>query len=249
MIFAVNKPLGVSTHAYVSTIGKKLSEKVTHTGSLDPMATGVVVVLSGADRLDKQQYSDVDKTYTFSMLVGLTTDSLDLLGLVSSCTEQEFCNMDVAMVEKVSLGFVGEYIQQLPAFCARRTNGESFFDISKRGEVVPIVYEHTLIKQLSLIRVWDINTEELLERIERHIIYVEGDFRQDEIIVRWRETMSKLGHHKFQVFDVTVVSSKRMYVRGLVRDISAKLEIPCTTIAIERTQNGRFSIDDCVAVF
>lgn len=82
MIIPVYQPLGSSTHVLAQKVGKIYNSKATHTGTLDPMADGVILVLTGKDRFDKQIHTDAQKTYHFSILWGVQTDSLDLLGLI-----------------------------------------------------------------------------------------------------------------------------------------------------------------------
>ncbi len=90
MIFSLWKPIGRSTHLFVKSYGDRIGERITHTGSLDPMAEGVVVVLTGEDRFLKEKYSNSDKEYEFEILIGVSTDSHDLLGLINDQYKEFF---------------------------------------------------------------------------------------------------------------------------------------------------------------
>lgn len=153
MVFWANKPLGISTHRFVHEIGKARGEKVTHTGSLDPLAQGVVVVLSGGDRYHKELYSDAVKLYTFGILVGFETDSFDLLGLAKVPAYLNQPTVREKELKEVCASFIGDYHQLIPQFSARRIQGESFFDRAKRGEKVPDEYQDTKVVTLSLERI------------------------------------------------------------------------------------------------
>ena len=78
------KPKGITTHHLTRQCAQILDEKCAHTGVLDPLAQGVILVLPGEHRFLKEEYTQGLKTYETRFLIGLETDSLDLLGLVLS---------------------------------------------------------------------------------------------------------------------------------------------------------------------
>jgi len=246
MIFPIFKPLGQSSHQLAAAIGAKSGEKATHTGTLDPMAEGVLVVLTGEDRFQKAQLSDTKKTYSFEMLFGISTDSLDLLGLPIKI-ESTILDPDtirVSLTKKLP-DFLGTQKQLQPIFSAGRSNGKSFFEYGKSGEALPAPKSNEItVYSLELTKCARINREKILTLHSKKIGTVLGEFRQDEILAAWHNITSALPS-TVVIATLTAEVSKRTYIRGLVRDISTAIDIPATTFSIIRTQNGRFGMADC----
>jgi tRNA pseudouridine55 synthase len=125
MLIPVYKPLGSSSHQLAKKVGETYGEKATHTGTLDPMAEGVLVVLTGEDRFKKTEYSHWQKTYQFKVLVGFETDTHDLLGLIKNIDHKK---INQPVFEKNLKSFIGRQQQLVPKFSAQRINGQSGFD-------------------------------------------------------------------------------------------------------------------------
>jgi tRNA pseudouridine(55) synthase len=255
MIIPVYKPLGASTHQLAHSIGLKLGEKASHTGTLDPLAEGVVIVVTGTDRLDKQAFAHWKKTYTFTVLFGVETDTFDVLGIPMTDTTpklQERLADTAQVIEDSKQAFAeltGTYSQELPAFSARRTgDGESFFDLAKRGEQIPLTYENITVHSLATTSHELLSPLTVCQQVSKKIETVIGDFRQEEIKHCWRTTTQKLtaaGVPQLLLMHCSATTSKRTYVRGIVRDLGKKLGLPLTTFAITRTHNGPYSTTDC----
>src|SRR5690606_23625088 len=124
MIIPVYKPLGASTHQLAQTVGEHFGEKATHTGTLDPLAEGVVIVLTGPDRFRNSELSDWRKTYQFTVLFGVSTDSHDLLGLPTAVCQTA---PRVAVIENHLPAILSKLqaatTQVTPAFSAKRFQG------------------------------------------------------------------------------------------------------------------------------
>lgn len=249
MIIPVYKPLGASTHQLAKKAGLVYGEPATHTGTLDPMAEGVIVVLTGQDRFNKAQHSQDKKAYEFRMLIGAKTDSHDLLGLTASQPRKNISHDELAQnVEYLLPQFLGKQQQQLPDFSAKRLAGQSYFDAAKRGEQLPPFSEEIEIFELNLIKTETISTNSLQEELSRRINLVEGDFRQSEILHNWQAFLQTSGEQDWPLLTLSALTSKRTYIRGLIRDLSAQLELPATAFSIIRTANGPHTIADCICL-
>jgi tRNA pseudouridine(55) synthase len=255
MIKAIYQPQGVSSHMLARDFGKSCGEKATHTGTLDPMAEGVMIILTGDDRFKKQDLSDVKKTYQFEILWGVNTDSLDLLGLITdqdlNIVNNKF--QEIENLEKYLGKYLGELNQKLPKFSAKRVKGESAFDLAKRNEEMEDHFREVEIFETNVLSLDQIKATDLKESIIKRVNNVKGDFRQDKILVGWKrffkslikENKVKGSEDIFYISKCEVTASKRTYIRALVRDLAEDLGIPATVHSILRTKNGQYGVEDC----
>lgn len=235
MIIPTYKPIGASSHQLAKEIGKQHGEKATHTGTLDPMAEGMLIVLTGEDRFKKEEFSNWKKEYEFEILVGFETDSHDLLGLV---TNQKNNPIKKIELEKSLKTFLGKQTQTAPKFSAQRVAGKSGFDLAKKNQEFKQQKNKIEIFEINILGNEKITSQELLSKIEQKIKKVSGDFRQTEITKNWKSILNKEIDSVFQIWKVRAVTSKRTYIRALVRDLGEKLKVPATTFSIIRTKNG-----------
>lgn len=256
MIIPIYQPLFQSTHKLAESIGKKYNEKATHTGTLDPMAEGVVVVLTGEDRFKKPLYNNTPKEYVFQILFGINTDTHDLLGLHnfphdldSQKKLQELPNLEyiTEQISEIKSDFLGLQKQQQPKFSAQRIAGTSAFALAKTTKDFELSHNLIEILSLDIQKSHYISLRDLELKVEK-VKRIEGDFRQKEILANWQETLPKLsykGINRLPIVEIKVSCSKRTYIRSIVRDIATKLNLPATTASIIRTKNGGFGIGDC----
>lgn len=130
-ILAVNKPSGMTSHDVVNIIRKIYgTKKVGHTGTLDPMASGVLVILIGRAVKATEYISSSHKRYRATLRLGLTTDTEDITGAV--LTESN----DIPPSDKVKeicKEFVGEIMQIPPMYSALKVNGQKLVDLARKG--------------------------------------------------------------------------------------------------------------------
>ena len=133
----LDKPKGISSHDAVAAARRLLREKrIGHAGTLDPMATGVLVLLCGrATRLSRFIMAS-DKTYEARILFGLTTDTYDTTGDVTSESSAPLPSM--ADVERALSPLRGSYLQEPPAFSAKKVEGRRAYDLARRQQAVEL---------------------------------------------------------------------------------------------------------------
>jgi len=246
MIIPVYQPIGTSSHALAQLLGKKSGEKATHTGTLDPMAEGVLVVLTGDDRFKKSELSGGFKKYEFEILWGISTDSHDLLGLIA---DLDILNIKARVSKQLAVilpAYIGKMDQKIPHFSAKRIDGQSYFDKARNNEELPDYKQEIEIFDLHLIKTITVQKVILERQINNKISCVKGDFRQKEISEEWQRYFAAQNVvSNYFISKFTIACSKRTYIRGLVRDISHILQIPATTFSIKRTENAGYTIADC----
>ena len=131
-VVIVDKPGGVTSFDVVASVRRALGEKrVGHTGTLDPMATGVLPICVGEATKLVPFLMGGDKEYEAELLFGVTTDSLDATGTVTS--ETNAAHVSRSDVERALPGFVGTIQQRPPMHSAVRVDGQRLYKLAHQG--------------------------------------------------------------------------------------------------------------------
>lgn len=151
-ILIVDKPKEWTSHDVVAFIRRRFKiKKVGHAGTLDPMATGVLVILLGkATRLSKH-YMSAEKEYLGSLILGVETDTADARGKVVE--KKRVPSLDDRRIEEAFRGFIGEIEQTPPMYSAVRSAGRKLYEFARKGIMVERKARRVLIKELKIIRV------------------------------------------------------------------------------------------------
>lgn len=157
-ILIINKEKGMTSRDVVNTVCKKLhTKKVGHTGTLDPLATGVLVVcVNDATKIIDLITSD-DKSYIAEVEVGTLTDTLDITGKVLKKEEQ--FSLDNTKLQKVLTSFVGSYMQEVPIYSAVRVNGKRLYEYARNEEEVELPKREVFIRDISLLEEYNCNSK------------------------------------------------------------------------------------------
>lgn len=248
MIIPLYKPYGKSSHQLAHEFGKRVGEKASHTGTLDPAAEGVLVVTTGPDRLIKQEIAKGRKVYRVSVITGISTDTHDLVGIPTDLILGE--EISSAKIEDACKKLTGTYQQTLPAFSAKRIQGKSSFDLAKEG-VEFKASDTVTIYTITLLSSIKVKKSSLQKYHDTAIGKIKGDFRQSIILSKWKhlwEKVTKNKVHSFQSFELEITCAKRTYIRALIRDLSQLLRTPLVVSSLVRTKNGEYSITDCICL-
>lgn len=130
-VLNINKPIGITSFDVVRTI-RKVSEtkRVGHTGTLDPLATGVLPICLGKATKIVDYIMNGEKEYTTIMRLGLTTDTYDREGTILSQTDVK---IDENQVIDAVKNYIGEIMQIPPMYSAIKINGQKLYDLARRG--------------------------------------------------------------------------------------------------------------------
>lgn len=247
-IRAVYKPIGITSHQVAIRLAEKLGTVVTHTGSLDPMAEGVLVLLIGPESKKRQtELQAVDKEYEFDLLFGFSTDSYDALGLVTDTAAYEPENFPEKKLNDLVIGQVGDRKQEAPPYSSIVVRGKPLFWWAREGRldevglpVREIKIDKAELMRLSLITKTDLETL-ILENISR----VEGDFRQDRIKENWRAALTHHPNDRYSLATIRMTVGSGTYVRSIANETGKTIGTPAFALRILRTRNGRFGLSDC----
>ena len=155
-IIIINKEKAYTSNDVVQIVKHTLNEKVGHTGTLDPNATGVLPILIGKGTKISKYLVNHDKIYEAVLQLGVKTDTGDGEGkIVEEREVKEEC-INKENIEKVLSEFIGEQTQTPPKYSAIKINGKKLYDYARNGEQVEIPIRNIKIYNLQLK---DINEE------------------------------------------------------------------------------------------
>ncbi|MFU8796453.1 MAG: tRNA pseudouridine(55) synthase TruB [Dehalococcoidia bacterium] len=143
----VDKPKGITSARVVAHIRRKLRVKVGHTGTLDPLATGLLVVLTGKRTKSASLFLKLDKAYEVKVVLGIRTDTYDLEGEVLSKSSQVVTREEL---EAVLQSFHGEIWQTAPPFSAKKIDGRKAYELARKGLTVEIPPSKVTVHSLGL---------------------------------------------------------------------------------------------------
>lgn len=147
-IICVNKPDGITSFGVVAKVrGITGEKKIGHTGTLDPMATGVLPLTLGGATKFLDYFPDSDKSYIAKFKLGITTDTLDITGEILAENEVNVTEDDV--LSKLDL-FKGEIEQVPPMFSAKSVGGVRLYDLARQGKTVERKPCKVVIKDIEL---------------------------------------------------------------------------------------------------
>lgn len=148
----VNKPKNCTSHDIVYKAKKRLQEKVGHTGTLDPMATGVLPLLIGKGTLCSKYLIHHDKIYEAQLTLGKKTDTADCEGNVIEEKEVPPIAYQQEQIEKVMQTFLGKQEQIPPMYSAIKVKGKKLYEYARKGQTVEIQPRQIEIYQMNLLR-------------------------------------------------------------------------------------------------
>lgn len=148
-VLAINKPCGVTSHDIVNRVRRLYGAKrVGHAGTLDPMATGVLVVLVGRAAKACEYISSDRKAYRAILRLGLVTDTEDITGeVLRECKDMPAADE----VYDVCREFVGNIKQVPPMYSALKVNGQKLYDLARQGVTVEREARDIMIYSLSCV--------------------------------------------------------------------------------------------------
>jgi len=161
-ILPVNKEGGMTSHDVINRLRRITGQKkIGHTGTLDPMATGLLLTCFGRATLLSQFMTDWDKTYRAEITLGKVSDTFDSEGIIrESGIVPQF---DESELSAVLEGFLGRSIQKVPPYSAVKVKGKRLYEKARKGEVVECPEKEIEIKSIRLL---DFNRTHIFIEIE-----------------------------------------------------------------------------------
>ena len=239
-IININKAPNMTSHDVVAIIRKKLGiKRVGHTGTLDPMATGVLpVAIGNATRFI--EYLDKDaKTYVAGVKLGIRTDTLDIWGEV----DPEYQNsnkiaLDADLISKTIQKFKGVIEQEPPMYSAIKVGGKKLYEYARKEQEVEIPIRKVEIFDIEYI---DKGNKEYLEKLTGIRNELTGIGDDTTNLIAGTKNIRPDDENDFYI---RVECSRGTYIRSLIRDIGFELDTDAVMSLLVRTKSGEFSIRD-----
>lgn len=152
-ILIINKEKGCTSHDIVYKVKKIFNEKVGHTGTLDPLAEGVLPILIGKGTLCSKYLINHDKKYVVNLALGQKTETADLEGKIIE--EKKIPDKSLAQneIEKVLKSFIGKQQQMPPIYSAIKVNGKKLYEYARKGQNVEIKTREIEIYDIKLMNI------------------------------------------------------------------------------------------------
>lgn len=153
-ILFIDKPAGMTSFGVVARVRRVLSKqqgkkvKVGHTGTLDPFATGLMIIVVGKECKNASLYSKMDKVYEATIKLGQNSTTGDPEGELTNISDTI---PSISDIEKVISGFVGEITQRPPIYSAIKINGRRAYDLARAGKTVEMPERQITIHSLEII--------------------------------------------------------------------------------------------------
>lgn len=254
-ILVIYKEKGYTSRDVVNILGRELkTKKIGHTGTLDPLATGVLVVCVNQGLKLVELLTDHDKEYIAKVKLGIETDTLDITGnILKSDNVRNYSKVEV---EEVLKRFVGKIKQMVPKYAAIKVNGKKLYEYARNGEEVELPVRDIEIYDLKLVS--DVKNGEFY--IKCHVskgTYIRSLVRDIGKALGTVATMvelerTKLG--KFSLEDTYTLDDIRSGMYSIL-DINEVLDLPKVVVNSElekKIKNGcvldKFFDEDMVMV-
>ncbi len=245
------KPVGLTPLQAVNKFKEKnpeyLREKISYAGRLDPMAEGILILLVGEENKNRDKYLALKKTYESEIIIGVSTDSFDSLGLIKKV---DSIKIRQDKIINVLNKFIGKQKQIYPPYSSKAVNGKSLYwwaRNNKLGEIeMPV--RNIEIYLINLINMDEIKGGDLAGRIIKDIKKVDGDFRQYEIIQSWKKFTGENKNNNFMKIKIEVSCSSGTYVRRIASSLGEKLGSGAFAVSIKRTMIGDIKQKDCIII-
>lgn len=161
-ILVINKPQGITSHDVVDRVRRRFNiTRVGHAGTLDPMATGVLVMLIGRATKLAARFIDDDKEYVATLFLGKRTDTQDSTG--RTLEEKDARGVDIDSVRKTFNSFLGDIEQIPPMMSAKKYKGKKLYQLARKGKSVTRTPCRIKIRDIELL---DFKLPEVIFRIK-----------------------------------------------------------------------------------
>lgn len=243
--YLVDKPIGATPlqalQLYRDARGFGASIKMSYAGRLDPLASGLLPILYGHMLSRQEEYWYLSKEYDTTVVLGVRSDSHDLLGLPERVRGVMPTSERITSIVR---GLVGKIDLSVPIYSSHRVDGKPLFawarTLPEGPAVVPV--RRMSIHQIDVAHIEDIDLSSLQSVALHRVMRVDGDFRQDETVRAWEmcgngaDTLVSVGLH--------IQCGSGTYIRSLANEMGRRLGVGAIVSDLRRVRVGPWRVDD-----
>lgn len=245
------KPPGLTPLAAIKKLQEQHPEFVQQTlsyaGRLDPMAEGLLLILRGEQNKQRTLLEAHDKTYEFTLLCGVSTDTFDLLGKVTKSVEDlpSLIDIEQRLIRLLST-LPSSFSQPYPPYSSKPVHGKPLYWWARNNRLdeISIPKKDITITSLTYLSSTSLPQPILFQNIGTKIDAITGDFRQKEILDTWDSFFATTPLTHFPLLSFSITCSSGTYVRALCELFGEKIGIPSLAYAIKRTAVGTYTVTD-----
>lgn len=194
----VNKAPDMTSRDVINILNKKFNTKsIGHTGTLDPIAEGVLVCLIGKYTKLTDILINHDKEYIASFKLGILTDTLDITGKI---LKEEKINLTKEEIQKTILSFKGKYNQEVPIYSAVKINGKKLYEYARNNEEITLPKREVNIYDIELLNI-DNDIITIKTKVSKGT-YIRSLIRDIGLKLNTNATMTKLIRTKLGKFTI-----------------------------------------------
>jgi tRNA pseudouridine55 synthase len=151
-VLLINKPLRWTSFDVIRKLQRKFkTKKIGHAGTLDPLATGLLIICTGKMTKSIERFMGLEKEYTGTFVIGQTTPSFDLETEVSAPVD--IVHITEGQIQNAILPFIGTIRQLPPMHSAIQINGQRAYDLARKGKTVELKLREVEIKEFEITRI------------------------------------------------------------------------------------------------
>jgi tRNA pseudouridine55 synthase len=217
-------------------------QKLTYAGRLDPMAEGVLLILQNSTQIQKDKFLKLSKVYKAEVLFGFSTDSFDVLGLGKKHKSKL---IDKKVIQQVLKSYIGNVLLPLPVYSSPLVKGKPLHMWARERNLseINIPAREMEIKNIKYLELRKYDSKELLKNIDKRVGKVNGDFKQEKIIKKWKKLLSG-NVQNFTALKFVVECGSGTYIRSLADDLGKHLGTGSLLYNLKRLSVGRYKLSD-----
>jgi tRNA pseudouridine(55) synthase len=221
---------------------------LAYAGRLDPMASGTLLILIGDECKKQKNYHAFDKEYVVEMLIGVGSDTGDVLGLLTESTQ---ATVDACGIRMVLESLLGKIALPYPHFSSKTVAGKPLHTWTLEGKINEIVIpvKESRIFKLAFNSLQTITKETIVKNVREKIETIPEvtahskklgeDFRREKVRASW-DIFLKTGTPTYKILTFTCTASSGTYMRSLVEKIASELGTKGLAYSIHRTKIGTY---------
>ena len=238
-ILYVNKPAGITSFDVVNQISEIYGiKKVGHTGTLDPLAEGVLIVTIGKATKVAELITAEDKEYKAGVLLGVETDTLDITGKVIKSKPVDLSKD----IEKIVNSYQKTYMQEVPIYSAIKVKGKKLYEYARKGEKVELPKKEVTVKKIKLLS--SDNDTFIIKALVTKGCYIRSLIRDIGRSLDTYATMTTLTRTKQGTIDIKQTNTLEEFIKGkgILHGIDEILDLPIIIVDKEeerKIKNGQ----------